>query len=278
MPQPLVSIVIPAFNGLPYIEQAYQSCLDQTYPNIEICVSDGGSTDGTIEWIRDLPDSVRTDFLPAGTSAAENWTHTTEMASGEFIKLLCQDDLLYPPAIEHQVNDLLAHPEAAMALAQRDVISASGKVLTRKRGLGGLTEGLHPAADILDSVYLGGTNTLGEPHVILFRRDELLAAMPWHSRRHYSLDLDTYTSVLEEPNVAVFVRKESIGAFRVSTSSWSTRLVSSQIEHMGAWQHEYAAKKHPPASMRARARIALHQQHVLRLLTYSWLSFKRDMG
>ena len=273
-----MSIVIPAFNGLPYIQQAYQSCLDQTYPNIEICISDGGSTDGTREWITELPASVRTDFLPPGTTAAQNWTHATEMASGEYIKLLCQDDLLYPRAVEQQVADLTEHSEAALAVGQRDIVSASGKALSRRRGLSGLTSGLHPAADALDSVYFGGTNTLGEPHVILFRRDRLLAAMPWHSRRHYSLDLDTYTSVLEEPNVMVFVRKESIGAFRVSTSSWSTRLVSSQIEHMGAWQHEYAAKKHPPASMRARARIALYQQHVLRLLTYSWLSFKRDMG
>lgn len=278
MPQPLVSIVIPAFNGLPYIELAYRSCVDQTYPNIEICISDGGSSDGTIEWIRDLPPSVRTDFLPTGTTAAENWTHATRMASGEFIKLLCQDDLLYPEAIAHQVADLLAHPDAVMALAQRDVISASGKVLYRKRGLNGLTSGVHDGADVLESVYLGGTNMLGEPHVVLFRRTALLMAMPWHSRRHYSLDLDTYTSVLELDHVAVVVRKESIGAFRVSTSSWSTRLVSSQLEQLGAWQSEYEVKSHPGTITRLRARSALYKQHVLRMLAYSWLSLKRDMG
>jgi len=252
--------------------------LEQTYPNIEICISDGGSTDGTVEWIKELPGSVRTDFLPAGTTAAQNWTHATQMASGEYIKLLCQDDLLYPTAVERQVTDLTEHPDAAVAAAQRDIISASGKVLTRRRGLAGVSEGLHSALDILDSVYYGGTNTLGEPHAILFRREALLAAMPWHSRRDYSLDLDTYTSVLEEPGVNVYVRKESIGAFRVSTSSWSTRLVSSQLEHMGAWQHEYATKTHAGTSERIRARVALYRQHLLRLVTYSWLSFKRDMG
>ena len=273
-----MSIVIPAFNGLPYIDQAYRSCLDQTYPNIEICISDGGSTDGTIGWMRDLPRSVHTAFLSAGTSAAENWTQATQMASGEFIKLLCQDDLLYPDAISHQVADLITHPEAAMALAQRDVISASGKVLYRNRGLSGLTTGVHSGRDILESVYLGGTNMLGEPHVILFRRDPILAAMPWHSRRHYSLDLDTYTSVLEKAPAAAYVRKESIGAFRVSTSSWSTRLVSSQLDQLGAWQREHEAKFHPGTFTRLRARTALYRQHVLRVLAYSWLSIKRDMG
>lgn len=278
MPEPLVSIVIPAFNGLPYIQQAYRSCLDQTYPNIEICISDGGSSDGTVDWIKELPASVRANFLPAGTTAAENWTRATEMASGEYIKLLCQDDLLYPRAVEQQVADLTDHPDACMAIAQRDVISASGKVLYRRRGLTGLSPGVHSGAEVLDAVYLGGTNVLGEPHVILFRRTSLLRAMPWHSQRHYSLDLDTYTNVLETPGVTVFVRKDAIGAFRVSTSSWSTRLVSSQLAHMGEWQREHESKAHPTRTRRTRARAYLYWQHLMRIIAYSWLSIRRDMG
>ena len=273
-----MSIVIPAFNGIPYIEQAYQSCLDQTYPNIEICISDGGSTDGTVDWMKQLPPSVRTGFLSTGTAPAHNWTHATEMASGEYIKLLCQDDLLYPRAVEDQVADLLTHPQACMAVAQRDVISASGKVLSRKRGLGGLGQGVHSRAEVLDAVYLGGTNVLGEPHVILFRRQELIQAMPWVSRRPYLLDLDTYTNVLTAEDSVAVVRKESVGAFRVSTSSWSTRLVTLQRQHMAAWQSEHAARSNPNVGRRVRAHIALHQQHLMRIVTYSWLSIKRDMG
>ena len=278
MAEPLVSIVIPTFNGLPYVEQAYRSCLEQTYPNIEICISDGGSTDGTVEWIKELPASVRADFLPAGTSAAQNWTHATQMASGEYIKLLCQDDLLYPNAVERQIVDLTEHPDAAVAVAQRDIISASGKVLYRNRGLGDLAPGVHSGQHIQEAIYFNGTNMLGEPHALLFRRDKLLQAMPWHSQRHYSLDLDTYTSVLSEPDATVLARKESIGAFRVSTSSWSTRLVSSQLQQLGAWQHEYEERTNPRPSTRLRARLALYRQHLLRVVAYSWLSLKRDMG
>lgn len=273
-----MSIVIPAFNGLPYIKQAFQSCLDQTYPNIEICISDGGSTDGTTEWVQALPESVRTKFLPPGTTASQNWTQATEMASGDFVKLLCQDDLLYPTATEEQVLDLVNHPEASLAVAKRDIISASGRVIGRGRGLHGLTAGEHSGADVLQAVYLGGTNVLGEPHAILFRREVALSVMPWSANRPYLLDLDTYTTVLEEESVVVVARKESIGAFRVSTSSWSTRLVSSQIEQMTAWQREYEARWHPGVFARVRATTALYKQHLLRLLAYSWLSFRRDMG
>lgn len=278
MPQPLVSIVIPAFNGLPYIEQAFRSCLEQTYPNIEICVSDGGSTDGTAEWIRGLPPSVRRDFLPAGTTAAQNWTHATHMAAGDYIKLLCQDDVLYPEAVARQVADLAEHPDAVLAIAQRDVISSSGTVIYRKRGLSGLTQGMHSGQRALEAVYAGGTNVLGEPHVLLFRRSALLNVMPWQSRRQYTLDLDTYTSALEKDGASIFVREDSIGAFRVSTSSWSTRLMSSQVDQLKAWQREYEAKRHPGALARFRARTALRVQHLLRIAAYSWLSIKRDMG
>lgn len=278
MPKPLVSIVIPAFNGLPYIQQAYRSCLDQTYPNIEICISDGGSSDGTEEWIRKLPAAVRTDFLPPGATAAQNWTHATEMAGGDYIKLLCQDDLIYPWAVERQIADLEAHPEACMAVAQRDVISASGRILYRRRGLSGVGEGIHSAENILSCVYFSGTNVLGEPHVVLFRRNELLRAMPWDSRRNYSLDLDTYTNVLDSSKASVFARRESIGAFRVSASSWSTRLVSSQLQHMVAWQHEYEVRTQPGKPARVRARIALLAQLALRVSAYAWLRLKRDMG
>lgn len=270
--------MIPTFNGLPHIEQAYRSCLDQTYPNIEICMSDGGSTDGTSEWIRGLPDSVHKDFLPTGTPAAQNWTHATQMATGDYIKLLCQDDVLYPEAVARQIQDLAEHPEAVLAIAQRDVISASGTVLYRKRGLSGLAQGMHSGQQALEAVYVGGTNVLGEPHVFLFRRNALLNVMPWQSRRQYTLDLDTYTSALEKDGASIFVREESIGAFRVSTSSWSTRLVSSQVDQLRAWQREYEAKAHPGVMARLRAHAALRVQHLLRIAAYSWLSIKRDMG
>ena len=277
MSEPLVSIVIPAFNGLPYIPDAYQSCLDQTYPNIEICIADGGSTDGTIDWIKALPASVRTDFLPAGSSAAENWTHATLMASGTYIKLLCQDDLLYPRAVEQQITDITSNPEISMAIAKRDVISASGKVIYQKRGLRGLTQGIHRSSTVLESVYLGGTNTLGEPHVILFHREALLRTMPWKSQRSYLLDLDQYTSVLNVDDIRIFIRKESIGAFRVSSNSWSTRLVSSQLRHMGDWQREYEVRVQPGTFMRLRARVSRYQQYLMRILAYKWLSVRRDL-
>mgnify|MGYP001618763453 CR=1 FL=1 len=51
--QPLVSIVTPVFNGAKYLEECLQSVLKQTYPHIEHIVIDGGSSDGTLDILKD---------------------------------------------------------------------------------------------------------------------------------------------------------------------------------------------------------------------------------
>ncbi len=129
-PTPTVSVVIPIFNGLPYLQQTVDSVLAQTYPDVELVLVDGGSTDGSREWVEAFEHpAVVKDYLPAGTPAADTWTRASELATGDYVKLLCQDDLIHPDAVALQVADLEAYPTAGMAIAQRDMISASGKVL-----------------------------------------------------------------------------------------------------------------------------------------------------
>lgn len=271
-------MVIPTFNGLPFLQEAFESVRSQTYPNVEICLCDGGSTDGTVEWIRDLGSGIQSKFLPTGTSPAANWTASTAMATGEYIKLLCQDDVLYPDALDTQVHDLLENPSALFAVAQRDVITASGRILARERGLAGLPEGCVSGKSALRKIYLGGTNILGEPHTILFKRDALTRAMPWDDQRPYLLDLDTYTKLLTSPMCEFVVRRRSIGAFRVSSSSWSTRLVAIQRDQIALWQRDYELDTNPSRLLRLRARLSLYSQSLMRRLAYMWLRARRDMS
>jgi len=272
---PIVSVVVPVFNGMAHLPQTVDSILHQTHADLDVVLVDGGSTDGSRDWISSVDDPrVRVELMPSGTSAADNWTAASLAAHGEFVKLLCQDDILNPQAIEHQVEDLLAHPSASFAVAQRDIVDANGRMLYPRRGCAGLPAGLVDGPTALRASYLHGTNIFGEPLVILFRRGPLEAALSWNDERPFILDLELYTRVLLQGPIVV--RRESIGAFRVSSSSWSTRLMRSQTEQLRSWQHEVAGTLTPAPGtwQRARAEWAVRQQSILRRGAYRVLKLR----
>ena len=264
---PSVSVVIPIFNGLHHLDEALESVIAQTHTDLEIVLVDGGSTDGSREWMHGVKDPrVRVLEMPAGTTAAGNWTAASSAATGDFVKLLCQDDLLHPQAIEHQLADLTAHEGALMAVAQRDVIDARGSVLFHHWGCAGLTAGVVDGRTALLAAYLHGTNVFGEPVAILFRREALDAALPWNDDRPFLLDLELYSRILA--NGPIVVRREAVGSFRVSDSSWSTRLVATQSAQMRAWQEEVEAQLSPTMGQRLKARTSLHSRKLLRRVAY----------
>ncbi|MDO8733480.1 MAG: glycosyltransferase [Actinomycetota bacterium] len=272
---PLVSVVVPVYNGMPHLSSLTDSLLAQTYPNLEFVFSVGGGTDGSLDFLRALTDPrVRIIEQPGRPTAGGNWTLATQAGAGELIKLVCQDDLLTPDAVAKQVADLEAHPSAVMAIAQRDIIDAKGNLLYPKRGCAGLHPGLVPGDQVTRTSFLQGTNVVGEPLAVLFRRDPLLAAMPWNDANPLVLDLDCYQRVASQGDVVV--RLESIGAFRVSASSWSTRLAKEQLAQFRQWQSEYAAIAEPalnPIEIR-KARRGARIQTALRRAAYGWLRLK----
>ena len=270
----LVSVVVPVFNGLPHLRELTESLLAQTYDNLEIIFSEGGSTDGSPEFLAEIADPRVRVVTQPGSGAAGNWTYATESANGDLIKLVCQDDLLNPDAISKQVDDLQRHPGAVMAIAQRDIIDARGRVLYAARGLAGLKGELMPGTDVIRTCYLQGTNVIGEPHMVLFRAAALKQALPWNDSNPLMLDLSMYAKVA--PTGSVAIRHESIGAFRVSTSSWSTRLVKLQLLQTKQWQHDYARDAKPAVTkpQELRAFAGRHLQTALRRAAYRVLKAK----
>jgi glycosyltransferase involved in cell wall biosynthesis len=264
---PLVSVVVPVFNGFPYLQQAVTSVIEQTHVNLQIVLVDGGSTDGSREWIQQQTDPrIEAILMPPGTTAAENWTAASAAAQGEFTKLLCQDDIIYPPAIAQQVKDLQENPHAVMAVAQRDIIDAKGKIRFRNRGCQGLSNAPTQGNDALTTCVLEGTNIFGEPLAVLFRTEHLKANLPWQDERPFLLDLEMYTRVMR--NQQIVVAKQSIGAFRISESSWSTRLTAEQDEQLRWWMNMTATELNLTSEQRQHSARALRKQAFLRRTAY----------
>lgn len=269
----LVSIVVPVFNGENHLDELIESLVAQTHSHLEIIFTEGGGTDSSERIIQTHRDP-RITLIPTESriSAAQNWTKATRAASGDYIKLVCQDDLLEPDCIEKQLSDLQAHPDAVMAIAQRDVIDRNSKVLYAKRGLTGLRSELVHGSEVIRTCYLQGTNVIGEPVAVLFRREALLTAMPWTDHNPLMLDLNTYQKVALQGMVVT--RHESLGAFRVSTSSWSTRIAKSQLEQTKQWQDAYAEQNPQKRAQRLRAILGRHLQVNMRRAAYAVLKIK----
>lgn len=110
---PLVSVIMPAYNARPFIEEAIRSVLTQDYPNIELVVIDDGSSDGTPELAEQYGHRVKVlRQRNAGPAAARN--RGIAEASGEFIAFLDADDVWLPGKVALQVQYLQDHPDVGV--------------------------------------------------------------------------------------------------------------------------------------------------------------------
>lgn len=110
--EPLVSIIIPAYNASLYIGDAIRSLQQQTYTNWELLITDDGSTDDTAEKVKPFLSDSRIRYqlqTNSGVSAARNTGIAN--AKGDFIGFLDADDALLPESISFKVHALRASPE-----------------------------------------------------------------------------------------------------------------------------------------------------------------------
>ena len=128
---PRVSIVTPSFNQARFLRETIQSILSQDYPSLEYIIVDGGSTDGSVDIIREHasrlawwvsePDQGQTDALNKG------FAHAT----GDVFAWLNSDDTYLPGAISQAVESLNAHPEAALVYGDANLVDEGGTIIGR---------------------------------------------------------------------------------------------------------------------------------------------------
>jgi glycosyltransferase involved in cell wall biosynthesis len=113
MSQPLVSVVIPVYNGERYLGEAIASVLAQAYTPLELIVADDGSTDGSAQVARNFGEPVRCLECPhAGQAAALN--RGILDAGGEFLAFVDSDDLWTPGKLARQLDEFARHPHLDM--------------------------------------------------------------------------------------------------------------------------------------------------------------------
>lgn len=125
---PLVSVVIPVYNGERFLRESLESVFAQTFQDYEIVCVDDGSTDASYALLQQYRGRVRLIQQPnAGQSAARN--AGVREATGTFMAFLDQDDRWYPSKLAQQVAVLSAEPDVVLVHCNYDRVDGGGRVL-----------------------------------------------------------------------------------------------------------------------------------------------------
>lgn len=133
--QPLVSVVMPAYNAGVFLVESIESILNQTYPNIEFIIVDDASTDSTAKILRNYKAkykqiTVMRNKKNEGVSSTVR--KAIEKAKGEYIARMDADDIALPNRIERQVSYLESHPKTVAVGGQCLLIDKNGTMIGRK--------------------------------------------------------------------------------------------------------------------------------------------------
>ncbi|MCS5496236.1 glycosyltransferase family 2 protein [Cnuibacter physcomitrellae] len=234
---PKLSVVIPAYQNEAFIAAAVESVLDQDHPDFELVVADHSSTDATRRILERYLGDPRFTLLdtPTGGGAEANWRRVSAAASGELLKLLPGDDVLYPGALRAHTEALDEHPSVVLVSSPRDILDAAGRVTIRNRGLQGVARRVQPGVEAVRQTVRRGTNVFGEPGSVTMRRAVLEEAGGWDARFPYLIDQKTYSAVLFRGDYLPVDR--TLGGFRVNQGQWSVVLANEQAAQAKAYHH-----------------------------------------
>jgi glycosyltransferase involved in cell wall biosynthesis len=130
MSTPLVSVIIPTYNGASFLGKAIQSILDQTYSNLELIIVDDKSPDNTADVVKQYRDHRLKYICHENNQGAATARGTGRRnSSGEIIAFLDQDDRFHPEKIEAHVTFLNEHPEVGFTYNPFFVLLPSSEVI-----------------------------------------------------------------------------------------------------------------------------------------------------
>jgi glycosyltransferase involved in cell wall biosynthesis len=169
---PLVSIVIPSYKA-GHFEQCLKSAIGQTYPNIEIMVSDNCPT----EDIRDICARYpRVIYQRNPGTGNKNVLSAFYSGKGDLIKPLFDDDILHPFCVERMVATMNMDQEIHLVFSASHVINFDNERVAPRRAFD--VSGSMPGRDLQRSLVMGERNFVGEFSTIMFQRDRLWEVGP----------------------------------------------------------------------------------------------------
>lgn len=179
---PSISIVVPNYNSGPTIEATLVSLLEQRYPNLEILVVDGGSTDDSVEIIRKYEDKIAWWVSEKDRGQSHAINKGFARAKGEVLNWLCSDDTLLPGALETVGRIFAAEPETDLLAGTSIAHFTNGSRADRI---------WVPSEELIR--ILPVTAPFGQPSCFYRRKLIETRQPPIDESYHYAMDLELWT-------------------------------------------------------------------------------------
>lgn len=212
MSNPRVSVCIPSYNCAPFLAEALESVLNQTYTDFELLVIDDCSSDSSSEIIaRYAEREARVIFLRNETNLGmvANWNRCLHEARGEYIRYLFADDLLASRTCLAQMAAVLdADPAVSLVVSARNIIDENSAI---KRVASHFRDGMDgPGTQVIRRCLYEARNLIGEPSVVMFRKAQALRG--FHPGYAQLVDLEMWFHLLEQGKFAYI--GEPLSSFR----------------------------------------------------------------
>lgn len=244
---PLVSVVVPNFNGARFLDETLRSIVTQDYPNLEVILVDGGSTDEslqvaaawpTVQIIRE-PDNGQAHAINRGLLRAR----------GDILAYLNSDDVYRPGAISAAVEHFQARPDARLICGAADYIGEDGQVVGKL---------IQPRFSGLQGVirYWGWDRWHTIPQMSCFWRREVVERVGlFDADLHYVMDLDYWIRSARLFDIVTV--PETLAAFRLvagtKTVSATDRMYAEEYETFRRYRHLLPFSQRLAASWEAKA-------------------------
>jgi glycosyltransferase involved in cell wall biosynthesis len=234
-----VSVLVPIYNGEAFLAECLESILAQDFADMEILIADDASTDGSVALVERYAtkDSrIRWWRNPDNLGLAGNWNGCLRAAKGQYIKYVHQDDKLVSPlAIRKMVEVLDNHPEVSLVSSMSQVLDECSRVIElRKYFESGVMDGRQVIVRCLERL----SNLIGEPSVVMFRREQ--AARGYNEQLRHWLDLDLWFHLLEQGRFAYVA--EPLCAFRrhvAQQSEINRHSGVASMENLALFKHRF---------------------------------------
>lgn len=136
MNQPLITVLMPCYNAAPYLAEALESIINQTYQNLEILCINDGSTDDTGKILEEYATKdTRIQIIHNDTNLKliKSLNKGIDLAKGDFIARMDADDISAPERIEKELDFMMQNTEVDVVGCTCYVINETGSILSKKR-------------------------------------------------------------------------------------------------------------------------------------------------